>query len=124
MLVDVIFESTGDDSTKLRSGAQNSNGVNVYIDGVGQKSYVKEGGVSGQFATNGNPFAQLAIGEYKVITSNYKAEYGQISSAAVTAVRPDPNPISTSSISANPEILSSVSMAATSSAEIRLRCQL
>ncbi|OMO39093.1 hypothetical protein BU225_21030, partial [Stenotrophomonas sp. MB339] len=28
---------------------------------------------------------QLAIGEYKVITGNYKAEYGQVSSAAVTA---------------------------------------
>ena len=27
----------------------------------------------------GNPFPQLAIGEYKVITSNYKAEYDQIS---------------------------------------------
>src|SRR5262249_23822688 len=52
---------------------------------VGQKSYVKEGGVSGQFASQGNPFPQLAIGEYKVITSNYKAEYDQISSAAVTA---------------------------------------
>ena len=28
---------------------------------------------------------QLAIGEYKVITSNYKAEYGQISGAAIMA---------------------------------------
>ena len=34
----------------------------------------------------GNPFPQLAIGEYKVITSNYKAEFDQISSAAITAV--------------------------------------
>ncbi|HZP65383.1 MAG TPA: TonB-dependent receptor [Rudaea sp.] len=46
---------------------------------------MKEGGVAGQFETQGNPFPQLAIGEYKVITSNYKAEYDQISSAAVTA---------------------------------------
>jgi outer membrane receptor protein involved in Fe transport len=52
---------------------------------VGQKNYVREGGVSGQFFSQGNPFPQLAIGEYKVITSNYKAEYDQISSAAVTA---------------------------------------
>src|SRR2546429_5830805 len=52
---------------------------NVYVDGVGQKNYVKEGGVSGQFFSQGNPFPQLAIGEYKVITSNYKAEYDQIS---------------------------------------------
>ena len=46
---------------------------------------MKEGGVSGQFDTQGNPFPQLAIGEYKVITSNYKAEFDQVSSAAVTA---------------------------------------
>jgi outer membrane receptor protein involved in Fe transport len=72
-------------NTSLTSGAQNANAVNVYIDGVGQKSYVKEGGVSGQFFTQGNPFPELAIGEYKVITSNYKAEYDQLSSAAVTA---------------------------------------
>ena len=70
----------------LRGGAQNASSINVYIDGVGQKSYVKEGGVSGPVRQRGNPFPQLAIGEYKVITSNYKAEYDQISSAAVTAV--------------------------------------
>ena len=72
-------------NTSLRGGAQNNSSVNVYIDGIGQKNYVKEGGVSGQFFSQGNPFPQLAIGEYKVITSNYKAEYDQISSAAVTA---------------------------------------
>src|SRR5690606_35014053 len=73
-------------STKLRGGVQNANNVNVYIDGVGQKNYVTQGGITGQDASRGNPFPQLAIGEYKVITSNYKAEYDQISSAAVTAV--------------------------------------
>jgi outer membrane receptor for ferrienterochelin and colicin len=82
----MIFETGADGSTKLRGGAQNSNGINVFIDGVGQKNYVLKGGVSGQDSTSGNPFPQLAIGEYKVITSNYKAEYDQISSAAVTAV--------------------------------------
>ncbi len=82
----VIYEQGQDDSTKLRSGAQNSNGINVFIDGVGQKNYVLKGGISGQDSSRGNPFPQLAIGEYKVITSNYKAEYDQISSAAVTAV--------------------------------------
>lgn len=82
----MVFERDANGRTSLKGGAQNSNGVNLYIDGVGQKSYVKKGGVSGQFDSAGNPFPQLAIGEYKVITSNYKAEYGQISSAAVTAV--------------------------------------
>jgi len=82
----MIFDTKSDGSTSLRSGAQNSNGINVFIDGVGQKNYVLKGGVGGQDGSRGNPFPQLAIGEYKVITSNYKAEYDQISSAAVTAV--------------------------------------
>ena len=79
------FQVDSSGHTSLRGGAQNTSSTNVYIDGVGQKNYVKEGGVSGQFFSQGNPFPQLAIGEYKVITSNYKAEYDQISSAAVTA---------------------------------------
>lgn len=82
----MIFETGADGSSKLRGGAQNSNGINVFIDGVGQKNYVLKGGVSGQDSSSGSPFPQLAIGEYKVITSNYKAEYDQISSAAVSAV--------------------------------------
>ncbi|MEZ0469829.1 TonB-dependent receptor [Luteimonas salinilitoris] len=72
--------------TQLRSGAQGASNINVYIDGVGQKNYVTPGGITGQDDSEGNPFPQSAIGEYKVITSNYKAEYDQISSAAVTAV--------------------------------------
>jgi outer membrane receptor for ferrienterochelin and colicin len=81
----MVFSVDSSGHTALRGGAQNTSSTNVYIDGVGQKSYVKEGGVSGQFSSQGNPFPQLAIGQYKVITSNYKAEYDQVSSAAVTA---------------------------------------
>jgi outer membrane receptor for ferrienterochelin and colicin len=81
----MVFNVDATGHTSLRGGAQNNSSTNVYIDGVGQKSYVKEGGVAGQFSSQGNPFPQLAIGEYKVITSNYKAEYDQVSSAAVTA---------------------------------------
>ena len=81
----IVFTVDESGHTSLRGGAQNTSAVNVYIDGVGQKNYVKEGGVSGQFQTQGNPFPQLAIGEYKVITSNYKAEFDQVSSAAVVA---------------------------------------
>lgn len=81
----VVFTVDGNGRTSIRGGAQNENSVNVYIDGVGQKGYVRSG-LTGQAGdTQGNPFPQLAIGEYKVITSNYKAEYDQISSAAVTA---------------------------------------
>lgn len=83
----VQFVTSGDGSTsEVRSGAQAANGVNVFIDGVGQKNYVLRGGVSGQALSRGNPFPQLGIGEYKVITSNYKAEYDQLSSAAIVAV--------------------------------------
>ncbi|MBA2079855.1 MAG: hypothetical protein BGP10_17665 [Rhodanobacter sp. 68-29] len=81
---------TENGKTSIKAGAQPSSNVNVYIDGVGQKNYVHGGGLSGQAGPNhdgdvGNPFPQLAIGEYKVITSNYKAEYDQIASAAITA---------------------------------------
>lgn len=82
----VVFTVDAKGRTFIRGGAQNNNGVNLYIDGVGQKGYVRSG-ISGQTGdTQGNPFPQLAIGEYKVITSNYKAEYDQISSAAITAI--------------------------------------
>ena len=81
----IAFNVDQNHHTSIRGGAQNDNSVNVYIDGVGQKGYVRSG-LSGQSdQTQGNPFPQLAIGEYKVITSNYKAEYDQISSAAITA---------------------------------------
>ncbi|MGH8160336.1 MAG: TonB-dependent receptor domain-containing protein [Rhodanobacter sp.] len=81
----MVFTRSANGTTSLQSGAQASSAINVYIDGVGQKNYVLSGGITGQNASQGNPFPQLAIGEYKVITSNYKAEYDQISSAAVTA---------------------------------------
>ncbi len=81
----MIFTRSANGNTSLRSGAQFASGTNIYIDGVGQKNYVLGGGGTGQNNSQGNPFPQLAIAEYKVITSNYKAEYDQISSAAVTA---------------------------------------
>ena len=81
----MVFEIDGNGNTKLRGGASNASAGNLYIDGVGQKSYVRSGGIAGQADTQGNPFPQLAVSEYKVITSNYKAEYGQISGAAITA---------------------------------------
>src|SRR6267378_1827412 len=71
-------------NASIRGGADDKSAVNVYIDGVGQKNYIF-GGVNGNGFTQGNPFPQLAIGEYKVITSNYKAEFDQVTSAAITA---------------------------------------
>ena len=86
----MVFSVDAKGNTSIQSGAQANSSINVFIDGVGQKNYVKTGGIAGQAGPNGsgdpgNPFPQLAIGEYKVITSNYKAEYDQISSAAITA---------------------------------------
>ncbi|MDF2483550.1 MAG: hypothetical protein K0R79_3907, partial [Stenotrophomonas indicatrix] len=55
----LIFTRDAKGNTSLRGGATNSDGTNVYIDGVGQKSYVKGGGVAGQSGSAGNPFPQL-----------------------------------------------------------------
>lgn len=82
----VQFLTNSAGQTSLRGGAQGANAVNVFIDGIGQKDYVLKGGISGQDSTQGNPFPQLAIGEYRVISSNYKAEFDQVSSVAITAV--------------------------------------
>src|SRR6185503_9805647 len=49
----MIFSVDPSGHTKLTGGAVSANGVNVYIDGVGQKNYVKEGGVAGQFNSQG-----------------------------------------------------------------------
>ncbi len=81
----VQFRRAANGNTTMRAGATSANGTNVYIDGVSQKNYVLTGGISGQDSSRGNPFPQSAIGEYKVITSNYKAEFDQLSSAAVVA---------------------------------------
>jgi len=82
----VQFQQGQDGSTSVKGGAQSANAINVFIDGVGQKNYVLKGGVTGQDSSRGSPFPQSAIGEYKVITQNYSAEYDQISSAAIVAV--------------------------------------
>ncbi|RYD54903.1 MAG: TonB-dependent receptor [Sphingomonadales bacterium] len=82
----VQFITNGSDQSRLQGGAQGSNSVNIFIDGIGQKDYVLKNGITGQDSTQGNPFPQLAVGEYRVISSNYKAEFDQVSSVAITAV--------------------------------------
>lgn len=74
-----------DGQSRIQGGGQNSRTVNVFIDGIGQKDYVLKNGVTGQDSSEGNPFPQLAVGEYRVISSNYKAEFDQVSSVAITA---------------------------------------
>lgn len=82
----VAFITEGNGNQRLQGGAQQSRTTNVFIDGVGQKDYVLKNGITGQDSSQGNPFPQSAIGEYRVISSNYKAEYDQVSSVAVTAI--------------------------------------
>ncbi len=82
----VRFDVANNGQVTVRSGAQNQDNINVFIDGVGQKNYILRGGVSGLDSTRGNPFPQSAVAEYKVISQNYKAEFDQVSSAAITAV--------------------------------------
>lgn len=82
----VAFSSDASGLSRVQSGAQDFDHLNVFIDGVGQKNNILRGGVSGQSDTRGNPFPQSAIAEYKVLTQNYKAEFDQVSSAAITAV--------------------------------------
>lgn len=82
----VAFQTNASGQSRLQGGAQDSRTVNIFIDGVGQKDYVLKNGITGQDSTQGNPFPQLAIGQYRVISSNYKAEFDQVSSVAITAV--------------------------------------
>ncbi len=68
------------------SGASTASQVNVFIDGVSLKNQVREGGIAGQQNSRGNPFGQLAVQEFRVLTQNYKAEYEQAGAAIVTAI--------------------------------------
>jgi hypothetical protein len=60
--------------------------VNVFIDGVSLKSNVNQGGIVGQDVSRGNPFSQLAVQEFRVLTSNFKAEYEDAGTSIITAV--------------------------------------
>jgi outer membrane receptor protein involved in Fe transport len=68
------------------SGAGGPSDVNVFIDGLSLKNDVLAGGVAGQQDSRGNPFPQLAVSEFRVLTQNFKAEYEQADSAVITAV--------------------------------------
>lgn len=82
----VAFVSDASGNTRVQAGAQNHDNLNVFIDGVGQKNNILRGGLTGQDTSRGNPFPQGAIAEFRVLTQNYKAEFDQVSSAAITAV--------------------------------------
>lgn len=60
--------------------------INVFIDGVSLRSNVNQGGIVGQDVSRGNPFSQLAVAEFRVLTSNFKAEYEDAGTAIITAI--------------------------------------
>lgn len=60
--------------------------VNVFIDGVSLKSNIQQGGLVGQDSSRGNPFPQGAVQEFRVLSSNYKAEYEDAGTSVITAV--------------------------------------
>jgi hypothetical protein len=70
---------------QIRAGGLPASKINVFVDGASFKNDVLEGGLHGQDASRGNPFPQLALQEFRVITQNFKAEYQRAASAVVTA---------------------------------------
>lgn len=69
----------------ITSGGQSANNINVFVDGVSFKNDMLVGGVVGQDASQGNPFPQAAVQEFRVISQLYKAEYQKATSTVVTA---------------------------------------
>lgn len=76
----------GDRERTISAGGQGAEAINVFIDGQNQKSNIIDGGVGGQDDSRGNPFPQVAIQEFRVISQNFKAEYEQASSSIITSV--------------------------------------
>lgn len=70
----------------VSSGALAARQTNVFVDGVSLKNNIIEGGVAGQDASRGNPFPQLAVEGFRVLTQNYKAEYEQAGTAIISTI--------------------------------------
>lgn len=81
-----VTVSNDPNNKRIQAGGNSSNNVNVFIDGTSQKNQVGFGGVAGQNFSQGNPFPQSAVQEFRVETQNFKAEYDQAGSAIITAV--------------------------------------
>ncbi len=79
---------SSDDEFKknVSSGGLQAHQTNVFVDGVSLKNNINEGGVAGQDASRGNPFPQLAVGGFRVLTQNFKAEYEQAGAAIISAI--------------------------------------
>lgn len=78
--------SSDEQKQNFSSGALQASQTNVFIDGVSLKNNIINGGVVGQDSSRGNPFPQLAIAGFRVLTQNFKAEYEQAGSAIISAI--------------------------------------
>lgn len=83
-----LRQTFGGGGVGLDTNGDSFNGpqVNVFIDGVSLRSNIQQGGIVGQDVSSGNPFSQLAISEFRVLTTNYKAEYEDAGTSIITAV--------------------------------------
>lgn len=80
-----ITVSRDEFNKNITAGGLPATKINVFVDGTSFKNDVLEGGVHGQDASRGNPFPQIAVQEFRVITQNFKAEYQRAASAVITA---------------------------------------
>ena len=80
-----VTVSAGADK-KIQAGGVSADNINVFIDGTSHKNQVGFNGVAGQNFSQGNPFPQSAVQEFRVETQNFKAEYEQAGSAIITAI--------------------------------------
>jgi hypothetical protein len=69
----------------VSADGQSASSVNLFIDGTSFKNDLTAGGIAGQDASRGNPFARNAVQEYRIIAQNFKAEYQKASSAVIVA---------------------------------------
>jgi hypothetical protein len=69
----------------VSADGQGPSSVNLFIDGTSFKNDLTTGGIAGQDASRGNPFARNAVQEYRIIAQNFKAEYQKASSAIIIA---------------------------------------
>ena len=81
-----VTVSTGANDKKVQAGGVSPDNVNVYIDGTSHKNRVGFNGIAGQNFSQGNPFPQSAVQEFRVETQNFKAEYEQAGSAIISAI--------------------------------------
>jgi hypothetical protein len=78
--------STDELNRSVSSGGLEARQTNVFVDGVSLKNNIIQGGVVGQDASRGNPFPQLAVAGFRVLTQNFKAEYEQAGTALISSV--------------------------------------